>query len=113
MDTENQPPAPAEATGVPSTAPVVPAVKLPVLAPAFTPAAAVISFRPRDKFLEAVAAFKFDGNPRPELVEEAKRVALTLADIAPCDKADQLQGQFEISGFAAHQLRIIVTPSNY
>lgn len=113
MDTENQSTAPAEATGVPAPAPVVPAVKLPTRAPDFTPTAAVISFRPREKFLEAVAAFKFGGNPRPELVDEAKRVALTLAGIAPCDKADQLQGQFEISGFAAHQLRVIVTPSNY
>ena len=78
-----------------------------------TPAAAHISARPREKFLETITNYKFAGNPRSELVEEAKRIALALADIAPCDKADQLECRIEISGYSAHQVLVQVSPHNY
>lgn len=81
--------------------------------PAFTPAAAHISARPRDKFIETITNYKFAGNPKPELIEEVKRIALSLADIAPCDKADQLEARIEISGFSAHQVLVQVSPHSY
>ena len=80
---------------------------------AFTPAAAHITARPREKFIETITNYKFAGNPRPELTDEVKRIALSLANIAPCDKADQLEGRIEISGFSAHQVLVQVSPHNY
>ncbi len=81
--------------------------------PFFTPTAAFITSRPRDKFLETIKNYKFAGNPKPDLVEEAKRIALSLAEIAPCDVADQLECRIEISGASAHQVLVQVTPHNY
>ena len=106
-DSNLTPPA-ADASGMPTGKKVA-----VVAAPAFTPAAGHIPPRPRDKFLESLANFTFGGRPKPELVDEVKRIAVTLANIAPCDKADQLEGRFEISGFTAHSVLVVVTPHNY
>ena len=100
------------------TAPVAPAASpLPAApkktAPVFTPAAAHISARPREKFLETVKNYTFAGNPKPELVDEVKRIALVLAEIAPCDKADMLEARIEISGYSAHQVLVQVSPHSY
>ena len=77
----------------------------------FTPAAAHISARPRDKFLESVKNYKFAGNPRPEIASEALDLALKLAATLP--DADQLEAKIEIGGASARQVHVIVFPHNY
>jgi hypothetical protein len=85
--------------------------KVSAPAPVFTPAAAHIAARPRDKFIETIKGYKFAGNPRTELANEALDLALRLAETLP--DADQLEARIEIGGATARQVHVIVYPHTY
>ena len=91
----------------------MPAPKKIVAAPPviFTPAAAHITARPRDKFFETLKNYKFAGNPRSELAAEALDLAKRLGETLP--DADMLEAKIEIGGSSARQVHVIVFPHNY
>ena len=100
-----------EAKNTDETGMPVPNKKVAAAPVVFTPAAAHITARPRDKFFEALKNYQFAGNPRPEIAAEALDLAKRLGENLP--GADMLEAKIEIGGSSARQVHVIVFPHNY
>ncbi len=95
----------ADAVGMPAVK------KVSVPPPLFTPAAAHITQRPRDRFIETLKNYKFHGNPRPDLAAIAIETAIKLAELHVA--ADQLEARIEFGGATATQVNVTIHPHNY
>lgn len=100
----------APEAAAPSLAPTakVVAKAAPVI---FTPVAVVITARPRAVAIQAIRELKPLGNPRVEVLEAARRLALDLAETFPA--ADALETKIEITGATGHQVLVQVIPSTW